>query len=329
MAVKHAHTAVSADDPDADIQPSDWNADHVGTNSHTHQSATEGSDLRASAAQITTGTSEAVFATPKALKDAGVQASTGISGWNTVTDTWLYNSPTTIIVPSGAASIYQVGDGWMLDANGVTLKGYISVVANTQLTVIGDALTNYTFSNKKFSHLGNPLGFTQLLNWFNTLIGAAGDLFYRTSATAVGLLAKGTTLQQLRMNAAATAPEWFTPAAGSLATKRQGGSATNWNDSSGTTNYDVAATIIKSGAMRVSIPTTTNYADITITFPTAFSQIPLFFTGTPTVVSGAFGTISRIAITSISASQAVVHIITAANPSSNLELTLPWFAIGE
>lgn len=40
---------------------------------------------------------------------------------------------------------------------------------------------------------------------------AAGDLFYATSATAISRLAKGTAAQQLRMNAGADAPEWFTP----------------------------------------------------------------------------------------------------------------------
>lgn len=36
----------------------------------------------------------------------------------------------------------------------------------------------------------------------------AGDIFYATSANAMGRLAKGSALQKLRMNAGATAPEW-------------------------------------------------------------------------------------------------------------------------
>jgi len=161
MAIKHAHTAVTADDPGADVQPSHWNADHTGTNAHTHQSATEGGDLRATSAQVAAGTSEAVFATPKALKDAGFGAVAGIDGWTTVTDTWLYASATTITVPAGALSIYQPGDVWKLTANSVVLEGYVSVVSNTLLTVVGDPLTNYTFSNIKFSHMGVPLGLSK------------------------------------------------------------------------------------------------------------------------------------------------------------------------
>lgn len=37
---------------------------------------------------------------------------------------------------------------------------------------------------------------------------AAGDMLYKTSATALARLAKGTALQLLRMNSGATAPEW-------------------------------------------------------------------------------------------------------------------------
>jgi len=42
---------------------------------------------------------------------------------------------------------------------------------------------------------------------------AAGDVLYATGATTLAKLAKGTTLQTLKMNAGATAPEWATVAA--------------------------------------------------------------------------------------------------------------------
>jgi hypothetical protein len=43
-----------------------------------------------------------------------------------------------------------------------------------------------------------------------------GDLVYATAADTYARLAKGTAAQQLRMNAGATAPEWFTPTAGGM-----------------------------------------------------------------------------------------------------------------
>lgn len=43
---------------------------------------------------------------------------------------------------------------------------------------------------------------------------AAGDMFYKTSATVTARLAKGTNNQMLHMNTGATAPEWVSPLAG-------------------------------------------------------------------------------------------------------------------
>jgi hypothetical protein len=43
---------------------------------------------------------------------------------------------------------------------------------------------------------------------------AQGDILYASAADTLARLAKGTASQQIRMNAGATAPEWFTPAAG-------------------------------------------------------------------------------------------------------------------
>ena len=44
----------------------------------------------------------------------------------------------------------------------------------------------------------------------------AGDVLYATGATTLAKLPKGTTLQQLRMNSGATAPEWATVAGGGV-----------------------------------------------------------------------------------------------------------------
>jgi len=80
-------------------------------------------------------------------------------GWIQVTETWAYASATTITVPTGAATRWCVGDKWKLTSNGVVLYGYISAVANTQLTVTGDALTNHTFTAVAVCKMKSPLGF--------------------------------------------------------------------------------------------------------------------------------------------------------------------------
>lgn len=47
---------------------------------------------------------------------------------------------------------------------------------------------------------------------------AAGDMFYKTSATVTARLPKGTSNQMLHMNSGATAPEWVSPLAGLVET---------------------------------------------------------------------------------------------------------------
>jgi len=86
-------------------------------------------------------------------------------GWTPVTDTWTYASATTITVPTGATSIYSIGDKFKLTANSVVLQGYIIGIADTLLTVVGDALTNHAFTNTYYSKACTPLGFPQSFNY--------------------------------------------------------------------------------------------------------------------------------------------------------------------
>lgn len=73
---------------------------------------------------------------------------------------------------------------------------------------------------------------------------AQGDLVYATAADTYARLAKGTAAQQLRMNAGATAPEWFTPtAAGITLGTKQAGSGTSEN----------AFTSLPAGIKRISL----------------------------------------------------------------------------
>ena len=84
-------------------------------------------------------------------------------GWTLATDSWTYASATTITVDSGAAAIYSIGDKFKLTANSVVLQGYIITIADTLLTVVGDALTNHVFSATYYSKAATPLGFP---HWF-------------------------------------------------------------------------------------------------------------------------------------------------------------------
>ena len=87
------------------------------------------------------------------------------TGWIPVSGTWTYASATTIAVPSGATNIYSVGMGIRLTANGVVKQAYIIKVENTLLTIVGDVLTNHTFS--AISYAPNPVTALGFPVWFN------------------------------------------------------------------------------------------------------------------------------------------------------------------
>lgn len=123
------------------------------------------------------------------------------TGWNTVTDSWSYDSadsPTFVItVPSGAASLYGVG--WRVQLTQTTAKYFIiTAVTDTTLTVYGG--TDYTLANAAISAIyvspmKAPLGFPlDPLKWTVTVT----DTTQRTAAGTGGTwLNVGTTNSQI------------------------------------------------------------------------------------------------------------------------------------
>lgn len=93
-------------------------------------------------------------------------------GWIPVSSTWKYASATTITVPSGAASIYKVGQGIKLTQTTVKYF-YIVAVANTLLTITGGS--DYTLTNAAISAIsytntpGTAIGFPVWFNYEQTL----------------------------------------------------------------------------------------------------------------------------------------------------------------
>ena len=110
-----------------------------------------------------------------------VEASSGTSyyirlsniSWLKVEDTWAYATATTITVPSGAASLYSVGDKVKLTQTTVKYF-YIVGVADTVLTVTGGS--DYTVANAaitlpNYSKAASPVGFP---DWFNDAVVVTG-----------------------------------------------------------------------------------------------------------------------------------------------------------
>jgi hypothetical protein len=98
------------------------------------------------------------------------------TGWIPLTETLTYASATTITVATGATSRWDVGDKIKLTSNNIVLYVYIKSVANTLLTIDGNALTNYAFSNIYKSKSYNPSGFN-----LNPTIKTIGGLLANTT----------------------------------------------------------------------------------------------------------------------------------------------------
>jgi hypothetical protein len=105
---------------------------------------------------LDTGTDNAKMAT--ALAIAGRVDNTG---WTPARETWQYASATTITVPSGAVSKYSVGTKIRYQNNdsGTYLYDYVIGVADTLLTVVGDAVPNATLTDNYYSNAVSPVGF--------------------------------------------------------------------------------------------------------------------------------------------------------------------------
>lgn len=163
--------------------------------------------------------------------------------------------------------------------------------------------------------------------------------------------AGGTALQYVRKNAANNAYEWATlvddfPAGGvsyqgvRLAAdgttrewaallnviNRQGGNATNWN-TPGTTTRAVTKAVCQAGSVSITMtgggPASGTAA---ITFPTAFSNVPLIFLSIS--ASQSSGVWAQLEFYNLTASGMTIWIGQNANDSNYNPRTVHWFAIG-
>jgi hypothetical protein len=133
---------------------------------------------KATAGELDTGTDDAKFATALAIAGRAEK-----DGWTPAREAWAYASATTITVPSGAASKYHKGDKIKYTAGAAVHYHYIITVADTLLTVCGDAVHNDTMTLNYYSHQSNPLDFPDQFDWVPTLSGGNTDISGYTEAT--------------------------------------------------------------------------------------------------------------------------------------------------
>lgn len=104
-------------------------------------------------------------------------------GWTATSDSWTYASATTITIPAGGASLYQIGDRIKLTQTTVKYF-YVTAVADTLLTITGGSdytLVNAAISAISYSHIVNPLGFPHWMNYTAT-VGATGSMTFTSTS---------------------------------------------------------------------------------------------------------------------------------------------------
>lgn len=150
---------------------------------------------------------------------------------------------------------------------------------------------------------------------------AAGDIPYATSSSVLSALAKGTAGQALIMGA--SLPEWGETGI----SKRQGGSSTDWSDSSNVNNYTPSGTVMQCGSARMTVNSGTGaVGTVTITFPSAFSYAPVIVLGVVKLVSGSLS-FYYLTFGSISNSSFVINLTVPTTPMPGV-VTIPWLAMG-
>ena len=129
----------------------------------------------------------------------------------TLTDGLAVASLPVVTVAKGGTNIASFAAGDLLYATGSTTLAKLTKGTAEQVLAMNSGATAPDWGSVDLTVLPT---ITVAKGGTNLSSFTAGDILYATGATTLAKLAKGTTLQQLRMNSAATAPEWATIAAG-------------------------------------------------------------------------------------------------------------------
>lgn len=156
-------------------------------------------------------------------------------------------------------------------------------------------------------------------------IGAAGGVMM-SNGVAPSWLGIGTAGQALLTNAGATAPEWDDVAT-EVITRRQGGSATDWN-TQGTNNYTPSGTFIQCGVKRIALAAAAT-SNVTVTFPTAFTNVPVIIFGWPSQAAGAMGAGGySMRVSTATTTTFKIYLSSDTNPTT-VTFDVGWIAMGD
>lgn len=159
-----------------------------------------------------------------------------------------------LFLATGAVINFNAGNVLLTHSAGILTMGTgemrITTPGTNAASVITQGSTN-ALTNKTLTSSTNVLGGVTMTLGSD----ADGDIYYR-SGGVLTRLAKGTSLQQLRMNVGATAPEWFTASGGGSGTVTNTGGNLTANSvvlGAGTVDTKVVAGITTDGASQLNL----------------------------------------------------------------------------
>lgn len=130
--------------------------------------------VKASGAEIITGTDDAKFTTAKAISDAGLVPG---SGWLPANAAWTYVSPTSFTTPGDQTAKFRIGVKIKCTIGGVVKYNYVtsSVYSGgvTTVNVKGNDLVSGTISENYFSLIAMPDGFPDVFAYTMIKVGFA------------------------------------------------------------------------------------------------------------------------------------------------------------
>ena len=222
ISLKHAFNSAKSDGPDTtQVQPSNWNAEHVITMANNRLLGRTTSGGGGAVEEISVAASLSLSAGVLALAtNPTVGGDLAVTG--------------TLIVTGASQLTGGLGIGGAADAKAVldiqsTTKGVLFPrMTATQRDAIATPPTGLTIYNTTANELqvyhtgawravginigvGGAQASDATLTSLSGLSLSQGDILYATAADTLARLAKGTAGQVLKMNSGATAPEWGAP----------------------------------------------------------------------------------------------------------------------
>jgi hypothetical protein len=147
---------------------------------------------------------------------------------------------------------------------------------------------------------------------------AVGDMEYYDSALTKARLGAPASHKILGFSVSGSSPAWEDPTV--VITGRVGGDATNWY-TSGSSFFTPATAKIYTGVVAVVL-NNQSFATVTVTFPVAFSAIPIVIMGVPTAGLSGYFYHQDVATGSFKAGAS------ANNGNITATFQVPWIAIG-